>query len=196
MQIFKFLVPVVLLIISYQIKAFDDVKIHAPHVESFTCSEHWDGQFKSVGDALGADCMIQEMVTDGEKSFMRMFKTDGYQNVDWFGYGKQVLAPCDCEVEVINKNSVINIPGIMTPGIAGYITFKKPDGTRVDIAHVTNIVISKGDKVKAGQVVAQVGNNGYSRNPHLHISAWKNNLPLQIQFDQKSLELQERGLLK
>jgi len=195
-QIFSFIIFISLFITPFQLKAFDDVKIHAPHSESFSCTEHWDGQFKSVGDALGTDCVIQEMITINARSFMKPFQSNGFNNTDWYGYGKKVLSPCDCEVEKVYLNKIVNQPGIITPGIAGYITFKKTDGTRIDISHVSEVMISEGDKVKSGQIVAKVGNNGYARNPHLHISAWKNNKPLQIQFDQKSLELLDRGLVK
>lgn len=185
-----------ILIFSIQLQANGLVKIHAPHNESFTCTEHWDGQFQSIGDALGTDCVIQKMVTLEERSFMRTFESNGLKNSDWFGYNKDVLAPCNCTVEKIHVNPAINEPGIMKPGVPGYITFKKSDGTRIDIAHVSTVKVSEGDEVKSGQVVAKVGNNGYSRNPHVHISAWKDNKPLQIQFNQKTLALLERGLVK
>ncbi len=42
--------------------AIDALKVHASFAESFTCSEHWDGQFKYEGDALGTDCVVQESV--------------------------------------------------------------------------------------------------------------------------------------
>ncbi|WP_147302681.1 M23 family metallopeptidase [Thalassotalea euphylliae] len=46
---------------------------------------------------------------------------------------------------------------------------------------------------QAGESIAKVGNNGYSCNPHIHVGAWKDNLPLQIRFDQKTLELKDRN---
>ena len=54
---------------------------------------------------------------------------------------------------------------------------------KVVYAHVRDVVVSIGDPVKAGDVVAKVGNNGYSRHPHIHIGAWKGDTPLQIRFD-------------
>ena len=46
----------------------------------------------------------------------------------------------------------------------------------------------------SGQVVAKVGNNGYSRHPHIHIGAWKGNEPLQIRFDLRAMGKQYREL--
>lgn len=181
------------LFFSFQVFATDIVKIHAPVAESFNCTEHWDGQFKYVGDALGTDCVVQDFYKSGERLFMRAFKNNGHENKDWYGFGKNVLAPCDCTVDSMNKNNVINEPGIMTPGRAGSISFKKADGTIILVAHVDKINVSVGDFVKAGKVVATIGNNGYSRNPHLHIAAWKGKQPLQIRFDQKTIDLKSRG---
>ncbi|WP_394173519.1 M23 family metallopeptidase [Thalassotalea litorea] len=173
--------------------AEDTVKIHAPVTESFNCTEHWDGQLKSLGDALGTDCVVQEFHQENGRMFMRSFKGEGFNNKDWYGYGKSVLAPCDCEVVKVFTNAVTNLPGIMIPGMASHIIFEKPDGTNIVIAHVADIKVSKGDKVKAGESVATIGNNGYSRNPHLHIAAWQNDTPMQIRFDQKTIDLQGRN---
>jgi len=58
--------------------------------------------------------------------------------------------------------------------------------------HVREIEVEEGETVRPGEVVAKVGNNGNSRNPHIHIGAWeddasklgaKEGTPLQIQVD-------------
>jgi murein DD-endopeptidase MepM/ murein hydrolase activator NlpD len=169
------------------------IKIHAPYKESFSCTEHWDGQFKSLGDALGTDCVIQKLVDVEGRVFQRTFRNQGFENTDWFGFGKDVLAPCDCVVEAIHINEATNKPGMMTPGRASSITFRNKDNTRVLLAHVQEIRVKEGQAVKAGEVVAKVGNNGYSRNPHIHIAAWsEDETPLQIQFDQTTLGIKTR----
>ncbi len=170
----------------------DWIKIHAPHDEVFSCIEHWDGQFNHVGDALGTDCVIQAWYQHKDRMFVRSFEKRGHRNKDWFGYGKAVLAPCDCEVEATFTNPKTNRPGIMQPGKASTITFKNEAGIRILYAHVDDIQVKPGDVVRAGQTVAKVGNNGFSRNPHLHIGAWQGEQPLQIRFDQKSLQLKSR----
>ena len=52
------------------------------------------------------------------------------------------------------------------------------------IAHVKDVRVAEGDSVVAGEIVASVGNNGYSRQPHVHIGAWRGETALQIRFDQ------------
>lgn len=179
---------------SQKVNANETIKIHAIHQESFSCAEHWDGQFKFKGDALGTDCVITGWYQDEQRLFQRTYTNKGLSNEDWYGFNKEVLAPCDCVVERIHVNSVTNQPGIMTPGRASSITFKTADNKHVLLAHVREIVVSEGQQVKPGEPVAKVGNNGYSRNPHIHIGAWdEQDNPLQIRFDQKSLALKFRA---
>lgn len=172
--------------------AADSVKIHAPVAESFTCSEHWDGQFQYPGDALGTDCVVQAFRKEDGRMFMVSYQGKGYKNEDWFGYGKELLSPCDCRVININVNKITNTPGKMTPGQSSSIIFQKKDGTSILLAHIGKMLVKEGDTVNAGDVVGHIGNNGYSRNPHVHIGAWKGDEPLQIQFDQKTLALKYR----
>lgn len=165
-----------------------DIKIHAPFNETYSCIEHWDGQLKGLGDALGTDCIIKGWYKDDKRLFLKSFRNQGFENKDWYGFKKDVLAPCDCKVTNVYINQITNKPGIMTPGRASSITFITKDNTHILLAHVREVNVSEGDIVKSGQVVAKVGNNGYSRNPHIHIGAWDSESnPLQIQFDQKTI---------
>jgi murein DD-endopeptidase MepM/ murein hydrolase activator NlpD len=52
----------------------------------------------------------------------------------------------------------------------GYsITIKHSDGTEMIYAHSRRLLVKSGDKVKAGQVIGEVGNTGYSYGTHLHL---------------------------
>jgi murein DD-endopeptidase MepM/ murein hydrolase activator NlpD len=51
------------------------------------------------------------------------------------------------------------------------------------VAHVTDVTVRVGDLVDAGAPVAKMGNNGFGRNPHIHVGAWRDETPLQIRFD-------------
>ncbi|GIF06468.1 M23 family metallopeptidase [Actinoplanes siamensis] len=52
----------------------------------------------------------------------------------------------------------------------GYsITVRQDDGTEVIYAHSRRLLVKKGDVVKAGQVVGEIGNTGYSYGTHLHL---------------------------
>ena len=43
------------------------------------------------------------------------------------------------------------------------------DGTITTYGHVNRSLVSVGQRVTAGQVIAEVGNRGRSTGPHLHI---------------------------
>jgi murein DD-endopeptidase MepM/ murein hydrolase activator NlpD len=61
----------------------------------------------------------------------------------------------------------------------GYtITIQNPDGTETIYAHSRRLLVKKGDEVKAGQVIAEVGNSGYSYGTHLHLEIHVNGTPI------------------
>ncbi len=160
------------------------VLIHPPFFEAYSCSEHWQGQLPYLGDSLGADCTIGRLVEEDGRLWMREYRNDGLDNRDWYGYGADVLAPCDCTVARVRVNPVENQPGKLGEPPSTSITFERPDGTFVLIAHLRDIRVAEGGSVTAGDIVASVGNNGYSRQPHVHIGAWRGETALQIRFDQ------------
>lgn len=160
-----------------------DILIHPVFNKPFISSEHPEGQLKCNGDALGRDCVIVKQVG----GWMKMYKGDGSKNEDWYGWNADVLAPCDSTIEAISVNNITNVPGNNPGGKSSHIIFKRADGTRIVYAHVQDIVVNKDQKVKVGDVVAKVGNNGASCMPHIHIGSWMNNDPLQIRFDLKEM---------
>ncbi|MEV4274800.1 M23 family metallopeptidase [Actinoplanes xinjiangensis] len=72
----------------------------------------------------------------------------------------------------------------------GYsITIRQDDGTEIIYAHSRRTLVNKGDVVKAGQVIGEVGNTGYSYGTHLHLEVHVNGTPVDpITF------LEERGV--
>ena len=121
-----------------------------------------------------------------------IYQHSGLENEDWYGYGLNVLAPCDCTVANIRVNPEENLPGQLGKPPASSITFERSDGTLIFLAHVKDIQVSEGNQVNAGAIVASVGNNGYSRQPHVHIGAWRGKEALQIRFDQKRMRSEHK----
>ncbi|MEU8237857.1 M23 family metallopeptidase [Actinoplanes missouriensis] len=72
----------------------------------------------------------------------------------------------------------------------GYsITVEQEDGTEMIYAHSRRLLVKKGDEVKAGQVIGEVGNTGYSYGTHLHLEVHVKGTPVDpIVF------LRERGV--
>jgi murein DD-endopeptidase MepM/ murein hydrolase activator NlpD len=60
----------------------------------------------------------------------------------------------------------------------GYsITVQQDNGVEVIYAHSRRLLVKVGDKVKAGQVIGEVGNTGYSYGTHLHLEVHVNGAP-------------------
>jgi murein DD-endopeptidase MepM/ murein hydrolase activator NlpD len=170
----------------------ETVTLHALHREHFACGEHGEGELEFLGDALGADCVIQGGLQEGvEGGFVHPFRADGARNEDWYGWNAEVLAPFDGTVVAVRINPVTNQPGQLGRPPASLVVFERADGMRVIYAHVQDVQVAQGDTVRAGQVVARVGNNGYARNPHIHVGAWKGQTPYQIRWDLRSNAAQE-----
>ncbi len=51
-------------------------------------------------------------------------------------------------------------------------------GYRTLYAHLSRIIVSKGDSVRRGQVVGYSGSSGESTGPHVHYEVWKGSTPL------------------
>ncbi len=53
------------------------------------------------------------------------------------------------------------------------LKYETEDGYEVMYAHLSQVLVKKGQEIKQGQVVAKSGNTGLSTGPHLHYSLWK-----------------------
>lgn len=58
------------------------------------------------------------------------------------------------------------------------VILEHPDGYETWYAHASRLLVSDGDKVKAGQQIALVGNSGNARGTHLHFEVRRNGRPL------------------
>lgn len=160
--------------------ATDIVALKPIFAGRFACIEHPPGELPYLGDDLGTDCFI--LGWDDERPFIRPFRTDGRTNEDWYGWGQPVLSPVAGTVRDVIPGRGTNRPG--EPGMppASIIEIAVPDGTIVSLAHVEAITVRRGDTVAAGQQLGTVGNNGFSRAPHIHVGAWRKKQPLQVRW--------------
>ncbi|MGK7914231.1 MAG: M23 family metallopeptidase [Prochloraceae cyanobacterium] len=53
-------------------------------------------------------------------------------------------------------------------GYGNLLKLKHPDGSMTIYAHNQRILVRRGQKVRQGQQIAEMGSTGYSRGPHLH----------------------------
>lgn len=167
--------------------SLQSIVIHPVISLPFTCMEHafHPGDPVILGDAAGVDCLavLYDDASHKPRNPPRLFRGDGMRNEDWVGWKAEVLAAFDGVVEEVMPNAVVNRPGIPGEPPAGFLVFRRADGTRVTYGHVQGMLVKGGDSVRAGQVIGVVGNNGFAYMPHTHIGAWRDGRPLQIRID-------------
>ncbi len=76
-------------------------------------------------------------------------------------YGANIIASADGEV-IISRNSGWN------GGYGSYIVLQHSNGTQTLYAHLSATLVSAGDTVAQGQVIAKMGNSGKSTGTHVH----------------------------
>jgi len=108
---------------------------------------------------------------DGES-----FAGDRFKNESYHCYGYDVLAVKDAKVVGVTDGLPLNTPGsfaveITRETIAGnHVILDLGSGLFAAYAHLIpgSILVKVGDLVRAGQVLAKLGNTGNSSEPHLH----------------------------
>lgn len=74
------------------------------------------------------------------------------------GYGVNILASADGTVTLATDNG----------GYGKCIIINHGSGLATLYAHNSTLLVSKGDKVTRGQIIAKAGSTGVSTGPHLH----------------------------
>lgn len=101
---------------------------------------------------------------------------DGKANADYYGFGEPVLAVADATViDVVSRYADLlpesPLPAPTLPEAGGnHIVLDLGDGAFAFYGHLKadSIKVKAGDQVRAGQVIAALGNNGSSTFAHLH----------------------------
>lgn len=166
-------------------KDYKSVRIYPIFKRAMYYNDHYDGNVPSLWDTMGRDCHIAsfDAFANQTSGFMKLYRNDGSKNEDWYTFDAEVLSPIDGKVTRIYINPNSNNPGYFIPSEASSITITREDGVNIVLAYIKDPLVKEGDEVKEGQVIAYAGNNGCSRSPHVHIGGWKDDEPLQIEFD-------------
>lgn len=105
------------------------------------------------------------------------FRARGFWPTDLHRYhifGEAVYAPCDGQVIRVESH----LPDLSPPLLdrehpAGNFVYLDCPDASILLAHLMHgsLATAAGDRVRAGQYLARVGNSGYSTEPHLHVHA-------------------------
>tara|TARA_B100000427_G_scaffold210665_1_gene175627 strand:+ start:7003 stop:7761 length:759 start_codon:yes stop_codon:yes gene_type:complete len=105
-------------------------------------------------------------------------------------------------IDIVNEESTPIFA--IADGVVMYSEFSKNFGNLIIIDHLNGYVshyyhnyeifFKKGDKVKNGEIIAQMGNTGMSSGPHLHFEIWKDGAPINPNTFYKDFKLKSDKL--
>ncbi len=148
----------------FQFKNYKNIQL--PFIGIWNVSQGHDGEYTHQNQWRHAwDFVIND--ADGKQ-----FKNDGYVVEDYYCYNKPVAACGEGIVEEIVNNIDDNLIGDVNleHNWGNTIIIKHDDDVYSKVSHLKKgtITVTKGDAVKAGQIIAKCGNSGRSPYPHLH----------------------------
>ena len=89
-----------------------------------------------------------------------------------------VLAHTSGTVVLIQTGQVNNQGSTGNASYGNYVKINHGNGYYTLYAHLNNVSVKVGDKVKIGQELGEMGNTGNSYGAHLHFEVWKDNVRL------------------
>ncbi len=111
-----------------------------------------------------------------------------------FHYGMDFSAPTGTEIYATGNGTII-LTKYSRRGYGNHIVIAHGYGYKTLYAHLSKILVKKGEKVKRGDVIGLVGNTGLSVSPHIHYEVHKNNKkinPVNYYFNDLSPEEYEK----
>lgn len=90
-------------------------------------------------------------------------------------HGVDLAAPVGAQVRAVAAGTVI----FADPygGYGKFVVVRHNKGLTSHYGHCDSVAVSPGQSVRAGQVIARVGNSGRSTGPHLHLELRLNGVP-------------------
>jgi murein DD-endopeptidase MepM/ murein hydrolase activator NlpD len=118
----------------------------------------------------------------------RLFHGDSKSNANFYGYGAEVIAVADGRISDLNDRFPDNVGSndrakriiTLDNALGNSVTIDIGNGRFAIYGHLQpgSLKVKLGETVKAGQVLARLGNSGNSDGPHLHFQLTDANSPL------------------
>jgi len=97
-----------------------------------------------------------------------------------FHRGIDLVAPLNSPVRAIRRGTVVQVGTHL--GFGRFIELKHPHDLRSLYAHLNDVTVQPGQRVKQGQEIGTLGKTGNARSrlvaPHLHLEVWKHDVPI------------------
>ncbi|WP_431953376.1 M23 family metallopeptidase [Nocardia lijiangensis] len=87
-----------------------------------------------------------------------------------FHYGVDFSDQLGAPIHSVSNGTVIEAGP--ASGFGLWVRVLQDDGTTAVYGHVNDMFVAEGQRVRAGDVIASVGNRGQSTGPHLHLEIW------------------------
>ncbi len=168
-----------------------------PEVESV------DGHNRLLYPYAGKLRIPQRYATDWVKlnDSGKAFEGDLTINENYYGFGDNVYAVADGIILQTQNDVPENIPPNMTvprtaKNITGnFVILKLENNKSAYYGHLKtgSVIVKPGDKVKAGQVIAKVGNTGNSTAAHLHFQIQSGDLFMDEGYPYEFLSVKKFG---
>ncbi|MGQ8871072.1 M23 family metallopeptidase [Paenibacillus sp. TSA_86.1] len=100
------------------------------------------------------------------------YQGDAKDNANYYAFGKPLYAAADGTVVEIKNDIEDNVPGVMNPEqpAGNYVVIDHGNKEYSITGHIKkgSVAVKKGDKVKQGDRIGDLGNSGNSSEAHLH----------------------------
>ncbi|WP_246154593.1 M23 family metallopeptidase [Saccharopolyspora hirsuta] len=85
-------------------------------------------------------------------------------------YGLDIANRIGTPIRAVKRGTVVEAGP--ASGFGLWVRLRHEDGTTTVYGHINRALVTKGERVEAGEVIAEVGNRGQSTGPHLHFEVW------------------------
>ncbi|MGN7411549.1 M23 family metallopeptidase [Paenibacillus sp. SAF-068] len=100
------------------------------------------------------------------------YQGDATVNENYYAFGEPLYAAADGKVVDIKNDIPDNVPGVMNPEepAGNYVVIDHGNGEYSITGHIKegSVAVQKGDKLKQGDLIGELGNSGNSSEAHLH----------------------------
>lgn len=147
------------------------------------------GSRVSAGVIAGTIPQAGDLPVDGRKSSDYGWRMHPISHERKFHGGIDLAAAEGTEIRAAQRG-VVTFAG-HRPGYGKTVEIRHPDGTLGRYAHSSRLHVRVGDRVDAGEGIADVGHTGSATGPHLHFEVRRNGHPIDPQRYLESLRAED-----